>query len=453
MKTENASVSEADIDKARKEGAQAARDAEKTRRTAIRLAFQNFSEHKALMDECLDDAECTVEAAREKLLAALAPSESELPQAPASIIPGTDSRDKFVEGAGLALAMRSGLEQRDIGNEFVGMTLCQLAAESLARAGISVRGLTQDGIARKVLGAHSTSDFPRLLSNQAGKMLRQAYTNFPNTYQQIAYIGQVSDFKAHDRIQIGSFNNLETIPEGGEYKAGTLDESYEVAQADTKGRMIKLTRQMIVNDDLGGLNRRAGLMGRAAARSVNVDFYTFVTSGTGNNGPTSTDTTQYFHADHNNLAGSGAAPSPTTIAAGRTGMRKQKDVGNKETLNILPAVILAPVALEDTIWTIINSATDVTQANPNKRNYVADVARLELVTDPFLDGVSTTAWYLFADPNDAAAGFEVVFLDGVQEPFIDDMIDFFTDSMNFKVRLDYGIAIGDWRGGWKNAGA
>ena len=134
-------------------------------------------------------------------------------------------------------------------------------------------------------------------------------------------------------------------------------------------------------------------------------------------------------------------------------MRKQKDKGVRETLNIIPSTIVAPVVLEDTVWTLINSATDISQANPSKKSYLADVARLNLVTDPYLDGVSTTAWYLFADPADAAAAFEVVFLDGVTTPFIDDMVDFDTDALKFKVRLDYGIAPGDWRGAWRNAGA
>ena len=80
--------------------------------------------------------------------------------------------------------------------------------------------------------------------------------------------------------------------------------------------------------------------------------------------------------------------------------------------------------------------------------------RFEVITDARLDGQTsgTAAWYLFADPNDIAA-FEVVFLDGVQTPFLDEMVDFDTDSMKFKVRLDYGIACGDWRAGYLNDGA
>ena len=371
---------------------------------------------------------------------------------------GLDSREKFIVGASRALQLRLGVAKPDPGNEFQGITLSALAAEALKHAGVSVVGLTPSLVTDKVLASQTTSDFPRLLSNVIGKVMRKTYGIFPNTYQQIAYIGSVSDFKLSPRIQMGSFNNLETIPEGGEYKYGSLEEDYENAQAKTKGRAIKLTRQMIVNDDLGALNRMAQLLGRAAARTVNADLYALITGGASNNGPTGTDSIQYFNATapasgHGNLTGTGTAISAASIALGRNMMRQQKDKGLKEMLNILPHVLLCPVGKEDTAWTVINSATDVSQSNPKKKNYVADVARLNLVTDPFLDEISATAWYLFTDPQDAAAGFEVVFLDGVQEPYIAEMVDFDTDSMKFKVRLDYGIAIGDWRGGYKNAGA
>ena len=374
-----------------------------------------------------------------------------------------DLRDKFFEGASRSLEIRAGLLDRDSGNEFAGMTLTDLARVSLKLGGLDQGAMTADGIARRVLASHTSSDFPQLLGNVAGKVLREAYGNFPNTYQQIAHIGSVSDFKVHPRIQVGSFNNLATIPEGGEYSYGSIAESYETAQAHTKGKALQLSRQMMVNDDLGGFARRAQLMGRAAARTVNVDLYAFITSGANARGPTGTDGGQFFNATaataggsgHANLiaTGSGAAPSVATIAAGRAAMRKQRDMSVRDRLNILPKVIVAPIGLEETTWSVINSTTDVSQTNPNKRNYSADVARLDLVTDPYLDEISTTAWYLFADPNDAAAAFEIVFLDGVQEPFLDEMIDFDTDSMKFKVRLDYGLAIGDWRGGYKNEGA
>jgi ATP-dependent protease ClpP protease subunit len=438
---------------------------DKARREAIKAKFGRFaSDHADLLAQCLEDHKCNADHASDRLLAAMRDRPESAPLAGAARIePGADTRDKFLAGAALALSVRAGLQPRDAtvaGNEFMGQSLADLAAKALTLAGHSIRGLSRDGIARRVLAVHTTSDFPALLSNTAGKVLRNAYGSFPNTWQQWALAGEVSDFKIHPRIQIGSFNNLATIPEGGEYTYGSLDEEYENAQAVTKGKAIALTRQMIVNDDLGGFNRRAQLMGRAAARSVNVDAYTLLTSGSANHGPTSNDTGQYFNATatttaggHANLTDTGTAISTASIALGRKTMRVQKDQSNRETLNILPKVLLCSALKEDIAWAVLNSTSEISQSNPGKKNYAADVAKLSLVTDPFLDGIgSGLPWYMFADPMDIAA-FEVVFLDGNQTPFVDETIDFDTDAMKFKVRLDYGVALGDWRAGYLNDGA
>jgi len=457
--TTQASASVQDADNIRQEAEKAARTAETARRADIRNAFGRYAEaHRTLLDESLDDMSCTVQAAQTKLLAKLA--EGAEPLHPGHLAPGMDAGQKFSVGAAQALLARAGIEQREAGNEFNGMSLSGLAALAMGKVGISVKGMSSDAIARKVLASQTSSDFPQLLSNVAGKVLQAAYGAFPATWSSWARAGEVSDFKIHPRVQIGSFNNLDTIPEGGEYTYGALAESYENAQAGTKGKAIALTRQMIVNDDLGGFNRRAQLMGRAAARSVNSDVYTLLTGGSNNHGPTSADTGQYFNATatttaggHANLTDTGTAISTASIALGRKTMRIQKDQSNREVLNILPKFLVCSATKEDIAWAVLNSTSDVSQSNPGKKNYAYDVAKLMLVTDPFLDGInSATPWYLFADPADVAA-FEVVFLDGNQTPFIDEAVDFDTDAMKFKVRLDYGVALGDWRAGYLNDGA
>ena len=451
-----ASVTETDIKAAATEAARAAVAAETERRQKIRARFGKFAEaHKDLLDACLDDASCTVDTASEKLLDVVGKRAEPLAGA---VEITADSRDKFMAGAEKAMLARMGHEKRESGNEFNGMSIADIAAAAFAQRGISVRGLSRNQIASKVFAAQTTSDFPNLLSSVAGKVLRAAYGNFPNTWNKWAAAGSVSDFKIHPRLQLGSFNGLDTIAEGGEYTYGSLKEDYENAQAVTKGKAIALTRQMIVNDDLGAFNRRAALMGRAAARSVNVDAYTFLTSGSSSHGPTSTDTGQYFNATavttaggHANLTSSGTAISVASLGVGRAAMRKQKDKGVRETLNIEPAILLTSVAKEDLARQIITSEADPASSNSGVSNIYRN--RFEVVSDPVIDGVNSgLSWYLFANPADVA-GFEVVFLDGIQEPFVDETVDFDTDAMKFKVRLDYGIAIGDWRAGYKNVGA
>lgn len=459
MEKDTTAATPAEIAAAQSAAVAAALAVEQSRTDTIRARFQPFvADHRELMDACLADQKITAEVAGEKLLTAVAAKQAgPLGNGGANVTAGQDAVDKFRAGAEQSMLARIGRAKREDGNEYNGLSLVDLAARALALRNISVRGLTKDGIARKVLAAHTSSDFPALLSSTAGKVLRQAYEIFPATWRAWAAAGQVSDFKIHPRIQLGSFSGLATIPEGGEYTYGTLTEAYENAQAATKGKAISFTRQMLVNDDLSGFNRRAQLMGDAAARTVNTDAYTSLTSASGL-GPTSVDTGTFFNATavttaggHANYTSSGTAMSVASLGVGRVAMQKQKDAGLVQTLNIVPKVLLTSVGKEDVARTLIASETDPASSNSRVPNIYRN--QFTVVADPFIDSVYANSWYLFADPAGPAAAFEIVFLDGNEVPFIDDEVDFDTDALKFKVRLDYGIAIGDWRGAYRNVGA
>lgn len=443
-KETNAPESVIDADKLQKTATANARAAETTRRTDIRNAFGRYSDaHRPLLDECLDDMDCTVQAAQSKLLAKLA--EGAEPLRDPTVKAGMDSREKFRTGAEKAILARAGLEKREAGNEFNGMTLAQLAGHSLSMAGVSVKGMSPDAVARKVLASHSTSDFPDLLGNTAGKMLLRAYDSYPSTWRSWCSVRPVSDFKQVKNIQLGSFNNLDTIPEGGEYTFGTFSDGAEPNQAITKGKGLMLTRQMIVNDDLGGFNNLAQKRGIAAARTVNSDAYGII-----NANAALSDAIALFHASHSNLAGSASAVSTNSLSAGKKAMRTQMDASSTEYLNIMPAFLLVPVALEDLAKEIISSTTKSGQTNSSQPNVLRNF--VDVIADPKLDENSATAWYLVADPM-VTELVQAVFLDGNQTPFIDEEVEFMNDALLFKVRLDYGFAAVDFRAGYKNAGA
>lgn len=424
--------------------AKAAIQADATRRIEIRNAFGRFTdEHRELLDACLDDTACTADAASKKLLAKL--GEGAEPLRPAHVQGGADARDRFKAGAQKAILARAGIDKDEAGNEFRGMSLIGLASHALNLAGVNTRGLTAREVASKVFATHSTSDFPILLANTAGKALLRGYDVFPRTWQTWCATRPVSDFKQVTNIQMGTFNSLATIPEGGEYTGGTIGEWRETNQAATKGRKIAFTRQMLINDDLGAFVGFAQKMGTAAARTVNADAYSVL-----NTNAALSDSVALFHASHSNLAGSGGAISATTISAGKAAMRKQKDSNDNEFLNIMPKYLLVPVAIEDDAKEFITSTTK----NSSSNSSVPNVHRnsLEVVSDPTLDATSVTAWYLAADPA-VVELVQAVFLDGVQTPFIDEEVNFQTDALEMKVRLDYGFAAVDYRAGYKNAGA
>jgi ATP-dependent protease ClpP protease subunit len=453
---------EDEVKKAAEAAAKAQRDAavkaalaaDNDRKAQIRAVFEPFkADHADLLVECLSDSDVSAEAASTKLLAAVAAKQvGPLSGGHVSVV--ADSRDKFLAGAEQAILARAGLAKREAGNEFHGQSLADLSAHALGSQGISVKGMTKDQIARKVLASHTTSDFPLLLANTAGKVLRNAYNLAPVTWSRWCKTGSVSDFKAASRLTIGSFSNLLTKLERAEYQQGTVGEERETITAITKGRYISLSREMIVNDDLAAFTGMAARMGRAAARTVEADVYTLLTSASGA-GPTMSDTGAFFNTTavttaggHANLAGSGTAISVASIALGESAMMVQRDKTLNDYLAIAPRVLVCSPAKKQIAWETINSLTDVSQSNAAKRNYVAQL-NLEVVASPYLSG---NPWYLFADPADVEA-FEVAFLDGVSEPFVDEEIEFMTDAMNMKVRLDYGIAAIDWRAGYRNPGA
>lgn len=450
-------------EKAAKEAAAAAAvaalAADKTRRDAIAALFEPFASREgfaALALQCQNEQSCTEEMASKKLLAELGKDATGSKKTPA-IDPGASSDEKFRAGAEKAILARMGRGEREPGNEFNGMALHELAAFSLNRAGVSTKGMSKDQIAKKILNSHTTSDFPILLSNVARKRLRDAYAAVPRTWDQIARIGTVTDFKQTDRITLGSFSSLVLKPERGEYKQGTMGEESVGIKAVTKGRYISLSREMIVNDDLGGFDSLSTKMGQAAGRTVEIDFYALLMSGSGL-GPTMGDTGTFFNATaitttggHANYVASGTVISVASLSAAKAAMSRQMDLARQEYAGIVPTILLVAPEYEGLAYAVLNSTSDPSQANPAKVNFARNF-NFKIVATPYINGANITNWYLFADPNTVEA-FEVAFLDGNQTPYIDEEIEFMTDAMNMKVRLDYGLAAIDWRAGYKNNGA
>jgi ATP-dependent protease ClpP protease subunit len=418
------------------------------RAVEIRARFKPFLEQpavSALMDQCLDDVGLPMEDVSAKLLAELGKDKSSIQGNPT---PGVDAADKFKAGVSAVLAARLGLEQEDRSNEFRGKSLTDLAALSLEVKGVSTKGMTRSEIAGRVLASHSRSDFPLLLADVANKQLVAAYGAFPSIWEKIAAVGSVSDFKTINLVKLGSFSSLSLKPEGGEYTQGTMSEEREQITARTKGKFIQCTREMLINDDIGAFGRMAAMLGRAAARTVNADVLAVLTANSA-----TADGFNLFSTDHANYTtSSGTAISIASLGLGRKMMRVQKDPSGLDYLNLQPRYVLTPVGKEDHAREVILSPQSTDTTGSLKRNPIQNWGPLEVLSDPLLDAASTTAWYLIADPMDAPL-LEVRFLDGQRVPYIAQEEEFLTDAIRWKVRLDYGVGVNEWRAGYLNTGA
>ena len=398
---------------ARTEGARA----EAQRRDDVRAAFDPFrkrndidqTELATLAEQCEKDINCTPEAAGRKLLALMAKGVTPAnPTGGARVETVEDEADKFRAAASESIMARAGVRDRKgerivatTANPLRGRKLLALAEASLRRLGKNTDGMDQMQVVALAF-TQTGSDFPILLETTMHKVLQAAYATQADTWSLFCAIGSVSDFRAHNRYRTGSFGNLDSLTEAGEFKNKSIPDGEKASiTAATKGNIINLTRQAIINDDLSAFSSLAAGLGRAARRTIESDVYSLlVTPGNW------TDGTALFHANHGNLAAAGAAPSVASFDAARTAMRSQRDVSGNDYLDLSPAIWLGPIGLQGTADVINRSEYDPDAANKLQRvNMSAGIFERVLGT-PRLSG---TAWYAFANPNVAPA-MEVAFL-------------------------------------------
>jgi hypothetical protein len=155
-----------------------------------------------------------------------------------------------------------------------------------------------------------------------------------------------------------------------------------------------------------------------------------------------------FHVDHGNLAASGAAPTVVLVEAGRVAMANQKDISGNDFLDLRPALGLSGMGNGSTMRLLNGAEYDPDTANRLQRPNVVRGMLRDTIDSPRL----TVPWYLFASPEEAAA-FEVAFLDGQQEPVLEQQNGWTVDGTAWKARLDFGVAGIDWRGAYRNPGA
>ncbi len=404
--------------------------------------------YQALLDGLLEDPEATESSAKDAVLAAL--KEKQPKSSTGGVVVVEDARDKFRAGASLAIQGKMGVRDKDgkrvddSRNEYRSMTAFELAKACAVQAGVDISGLNR----LQIVGAaftHGSSDLPLLFEDSVNKTLQAAYAETEDNFSAISDTGSVSDFKLHSRLRMGSFNNLDTVPEGAEFKHGTIEEEREQISAQTKGKLISFTRQMIINDDMSSLSRISQMMGRAAKRTVEADGWALLQSGTSGDGPTMADGNQLFSTPHGNRSAASFAFNVANLSAIKAAMSKQKfSTSDAAFLNIRPSIVVCPVELEDVVRTLLASETDPSQDNSKKPNIHRN--SLTVVSSPYLTDPSD--FYLFADPSQAPV-LEVVYLDGVQEPFLDSEQGFTIDGITWKVRLDYGVGATDYRGAYR----
>lgn len=397
----------------------------------------------------------SMDRARTDVLQALAVRGANGQHRPAQVQTVTDETDVRLRGMEDALLHRllPSHPLDDNARQYRGLTLIELGREHLERTGTSTRGMDRMQLAQRMLqvraaGMHTTSDFGYLFGNVASRRLRAAYDAFPTSYAEWARRGpNLADFKPITIVGLGAGPELLKVNEHGEFKYGTFGDSSETYQLATYGRIVAMTRQAIINDDLRGFDRLLSLFASSASRLENRLVYEQLTANAKMG-----DGKALFHADHGNLlTGAGSALSLEGLQAARAKMRGQKGTEG-DRINVSPKYLIVPSALETLAYQLTSNAyTPTTMAQVNDFR-AGGRTPLEVIVEPLLDDASTTAWYLAAD-SAVIDTVEFAYLEGADGPVTETREGFEVDGTEVKCRLDFAAKALDWRGLVKSAGA
>jgi ATP-dependent protease ClpP protease subunit len=405
-------------------------------------------------DTLLIDASQTVEQARAQLLKLMGNGANPLATGHVARVGSEDEVDKRRAAMSQAVLARVGAAKVDGANEFRGMKMLEIARACLEASGVNTRGKSQTELARMALGmrtsaagGNTTSDFPVVLENTMHKLVLTGFQGAPQTWQQFCKQGDVSDFREWKRLVPGLIGNLDPVNEKGEYKSKNLpDASANSITATRKGNIVRITPEVLINDDIGYVQDMATGMGAAGGRTIERYVYALLAS----NPTLKSDSIALFHASHGNLAGAGGVPSVVALDAARQAMSVQKAPGeDAEYLDIKPSIAVAHTSVEGLMRVIIGSTFDPDANNKLQRqNMVVNLVKTIVGTPR----VATGGWYTFADPN-VAPVIEVVFLDGQREPILMQEDEFSTGGLAWRIELPFGVGAIDYRGGYYNPGS
>lgn len=333
----------------------------------------------------------------------------------------------------------------ELSNIYRASTLLDLAKETCRLRGIDVRGRSKNEIAaiamqRDTRGFNTTGDFPLILGNTVKKVLRDAFTTAPSDYAWMTRKITVSDYKSISRFGLSQGPALLEVKEHGEYQRGSFAENAEAMKISKFGRIVGITREVIVNDDIGAFTDIPRQWGFGAQQLIaKLVWNTILTN------PLMADGLPVFHATHGNLlTASGLDLTNLEVAVAllesQTGFSAPgEDIQYLNTqakyLVVGPALKYLAKRLTTSVDAVINSSVNI-------------FSDLIVKSDPRITG---SQWYVTADPSyiDAIGLLE---MSGESGPQTDERIGFDVDGIEYKVRLDTGAKMLDTKWIVKNPG-
>jgi hypothetical protein len=291
--------------------------------------------------------------------------------------------------------------------------------------------------------AFSTVSVPQMLSNVANKALLDEYNSRESLAVVLAEKLTSSDFKENTGVKLGGLGRMETVQNGGAIKHGTMTEESFTYRVNTIAKLIGITREMLINDDLGGFVRIARNLGMSAFNTREYDFFKLVMD----------NTSSFFASGNNNYITD--ALSIDGIAVAEAALMEQTGIDG-EPIDVRGTWLVVPPQLAATARAIyvgtkaIGATSMVPDANVFSGVYEPKASPY-LSNSSVSDNYSETAWYLWSS---SIKPYGIAYLNGIETPVVEE-VDPGAEYLGraWRAYFDYGVCEIDKRGAVLSTGA
>lgn len=318
--------------------------------------------------------------------------------------------------------------------------------------------------------ADSKADFPGWLWGPVRRNVWRGYQQIESQWDRYARVESLPDFRPQSMYGLGRFKGFGYVGDNGEYPGGSRTEyGGPVLVIDTYGSIYGITRHAIINDQSGALlNRTPTEMGEEAGEFIAEALVALIEGN-----PTAWDGAAFYSGGRGNQVT--VALSEDSLVDAITFMEQQRDNDNRR-IRVRPQLLIVQNARQEAIAKRIINST-VTGATVNYTGGTAGVgtALFDKGTDNVLQGIlpgngvirepymnDANDWYMFAGTDDVPA-FAIGFLNGNRRPAVflkdpgvraafgpgSDPYSWEGDSIDFKVRHDFGMSAVDPRGTYR----
>mgnify|MGYP005990560599 FL=1 len=301
----------------------------------------------------------------------------------------------------------------------------------------------------------STVSLPGILSRVANKAMLQSYNDGMGVAREFCAETDTTDFKQFDRYRMTEAGDFEELGATGEIKSSTLTEETLSNQVKTYGRMFGITRQMLINDDLGAMLAIPSLLGKMAARTLEKSVISLLA-----NASTGAASTNFFFSTStakkkaNYAAGAATALDIDALGTAYKLFFDQVD-SQGNPIMVEPSLLLvtnknavnARKLFNDAAYRFTNADTKETTENQWQGMF-------RPLVSPFLSQLATTEdeYYLLPTPTDTAV-INIAYLRGQRSPVISQSdVDFNQLGVQMRGVFDFGVALWDQRLAVKMAG-